>query len=81
MPSPGKAERLGLIQQIASRLRFPQLFFLVAALFLVDLFLLDPIPLLDEVLLGLATVLLGTWKKGRDPDQERVVKNVTPKSE
>lgn len=49
----------------ASRLRFPQLLALTAGLFLLDLVVPDPIPLGDEVLLGLATLLLANLRKRR----------------
>lgn len=51
----------------ASRLRFPWLFALTAALFLLDLFVPDAIPFVDEMLLGLAALLLGSWRKRRQP--------------
>ncbi|MCE5233016.1 MAG: DUF6116 family protein [Mizugakiibacter sp.] len=47
----------------AARLRHPQLFALVAALFLLDLLVPDPIPFVDEILLGLATLLLGRLRR------------------
>jgi hypothetical protein len=50
----------------AEGLKFRQLFFLVGALFLLDLLVPDFIPLADELLLGLLTLLLASWKKGRD---------------
>lgn len=46
-------------------LRFPTLFALTAALFVLDLLLPDAVPLADELLLGLGTALLASWKKGR----------------
>ncbi|WP_227814469.1 DUF6116 family protein [Nitrogeniibacter aestuarii] len=49
----------------ASRLRFPQLLALTAGLFILDLFVPDPIPLADELLLGLATLLLANLTKRR----------------
>ncbi len=49
-----------------SRLRSWQLFLLAGALFVTDLVVPDPIPLIDEVMLGLATLLLGRWKRRRD---------------
>ena len=52
----------------ASRLRFPTLFWLVAVLFVVDFVIPDFIPFADEILLGLATLLLGNWKRRRRPD-------------
>ena len=49
-----------------SRLRSWQLFLLAGALFLTDLVVPDPIPLIDEMMLGLATLLLGRWKRRRE---------------
>lgn len=51
----------------AGRLRYPTLFKLTAALFLVTLVLPDPVVLLDEVVLGMATLLLARWKTRNDP--------------
>ena len=50
----------------ASRLRFPWLFGIMLVLFVVNLFVVDPIPLVDEVLLGLFALLLGTIRRKRD---------------
>lgn len=61
-----------LVARFASRLRYPTLFKIVAALFLVDLVVPDVVPFYDEILLALATLLLGSFKSGRkatsDPD-------------
>jgi hypothetical protein len=57
---------LGWLTRYAARLRFPVLFVVVALLFVIDLIVPDFIPLADEVLLGLLTVLLGMWKQRRD---------------
>ena len=65
--SAGKGALLGFIERFAGRLRFPQLFWLTAILFVVDVLVPDLIPLADEILLGLATLLLGSWKKRREP--------------
>ena len=51
----------------AARLRFPQLFLLTVVLFFVDLLIPDLIPLADELLLGLAAILLGSLRK-RTPE-------------
>lgn len=54
----------------AGRLRHPTLFAIIAGLFVLDLLVPDFIPLADEILLGLGTVLLANWKdRGarRDP--------------
>jgi hypothetical protein len=46
----------------ARKLRYPTLFKLIAALFALTLFLPDPVPFIDEILLGLGTLLLANWK-------------------
>ena len=43
-----------------------QLFLMAAALFVADLLILDPIPFVDEVMLGLTTLLLARWKQRRE---------------
>ncbi len=60
-----------------ARLRFPVLLAITAALFLVDLVVPDVLPLVDEALLGLVTLLLANWRKrrvepaGEAPGQKR----------
>lgn len=56
---------LGAVLDWAGGLRFPYLLALTAALFLFDLLVPDLVPFADEVLLGLATVVFGTWRKRR----------------
>jgi len=80
MPSPVSS----LVQQIASRFRYPQLFMVVLVLFLLDLVIPDMIPFVDEILLGLLTVILGSLRPDRDRKREeaageRPMKNVTPR--
>ncbi len=54
-----------------SKLRFPTLFKIFLVVFVLDLvspdFLLPLIPF-DEILLGLGTALLASWKKRKDPE-------------
>ncbi len=45
------------------RLRSPYLFVLVATLFVADLIIPDVIPFIDEILLGLLTLLLARRKR------------------
>jgi hypothetical protein len=70
----------GLIAYLTSRLRFPQLFWLTAGLFVLDLFVPDMIPAIDEIMLGLLTVLLGSLEKRSEPvgTKRPPMKNVTP---
>jgi hypothetical protein len=49
--------------QFASRLRFPKLLALAAAVFVADLIFPDVIPFVDEILFGLITLLLTVLKK------------------
>ena len=56
------------LMRYASRLRFPKLLALAAAVFGVDLILPDVIPFADEILLGLITLLLAMLKK-RNPSR------------
>lgn len=52
----------------AAKLRHPTLFKLTAALFALSLLTPDPIPFVEEILLGLATLLFASWKgRGREP--------------
>lgn len=51
----------------ARGLRFPTLFKITATLFAVTLVFPDPVPFVDEMLLGLGTLLLATWKDRKKP--------------
>lgn len=62
MRSPAKWCRERLLRRIDT-LRFPYLLALTATLFVVDLFLPDVIPWADEILLGLATLLLARLRR------------------
>lgn len=57
---------IGLLFRWAGGLRFPWLLGLTALLFLVDLFLPDILPFADEILLGMATLVLAAWRRRRD---------------
>lgn len=49
----------------AGGVRYPTLLAITAGLFVIDLVVPDPIPLLDEVLLGMVTLVLARWKDRR----------------
>ena len=64
MPNPLVAPVLNFL----SRLSYPRLFVLTAALFAIDLIVPDIVPFADEILLGLGTLLLANWRKRKDPN-------------
>ena len=83
MPIPAGALQESVLARLLGRLRFPTLFKLAAFLFVADLVVPDLIPLADEILLGVLTLLLGSW---RDRNAAAVAekpaeKNVTPNSQ
>lgn len=47
----------------ASRLRFPKLFALTAVLFFINLVIPDPVLFLDEIVMGLVVLLLGSLRQ------------------
>ncbi len=51
-------------------LRFPGLFLVFAALFLIDLIVPDFVPFADEIGLALLTALFGLWRKRHPSDRE-----------
>jgi hypothetical protein len=55
----------------ARKLRYPTLFKLTALAFAISLLWpFDPIPLIDEIVLGLGTLLLANWKNRKVIDAE-----------
>lgn len=71
-----------LLARFAGRLKFPQLFAFTGVLFLLDLVIPDLIPFADEMMLGLLTLLLGTWKKPKPTattdGPKPPIKDITP---
>jgi hypothetical protein len=57
-------------------MRYPYLFLILCALFLVDLVVPDPVPLVDEILLAVLTFIAATFTTRRDTDAEP--RDVTP---
>jgi hypothetical protein len=57
-------------------LRFPTLFVLLAAVFLIDLVFPDLLPFVDEIALALLTAIFGMWRKRRNgPSAQVAAKN------
>lgn len=55
-----------VITRFAEKLRFPQLFFILLTLFGIDLLLPDFIPFIDEIILAVLTVVVGSLKRRKD---------------
>jgi hypothetical protein len=51
------------LMRYASGLRFPRLLAVTAALFVLDLLIPDAVPFVDEILLGLISLLLASRRK------------------
>ena len=63
MPNPLTNRVLGFL----SKLSFPRLFLITAALFVLDTAIPDFIPFADEILLGLGALLFGAIRKRNAP--------------
>jgi hypothetical protein len=64
------------VKRFLARLRYPQLFLILGGLLVLDLVLPDPIPLVDEVLLAVLTLIAASLT-GRDRDRPPP-RDVTP---
>lgn len=62
MANPLVAPLLGFL----GRLSFPRLFLIAAALWAADMVVPDFIPFIDELLLGIGTLLLASFRKRKD---------------
>ena len=62
-----RALLIPVITKFLGGLRFRNLFLITAALFVGTLVVPDVIPFADELLLGLATLLLARWKERKAP--------------
>jgi len=58
------------ITKFLGGLRFRNLFLITAALFAVNLVVPDFVPFADELLLGLATLVLARWKDRKAPEAD-----------
>ncbi len=75
MPSP----LASLINRLLPQMRYPYLFLILAGLFLIDLVVPDPIPLVDEILLAVLTFFAATFATRQETDPEP--RDITPKEE
>ena len=67
-----------LLQRFLPRLKYPWLFLIMLLLFLADLVVPDFLPFVDEAMLGLLTVLVGSWRtRHQTPEEPLPPKDVT----
>lgn len=69
-----------MIKGFLARLKFPQLFVLAASLLVLDLIVPDFVPFIDEILLAIGAMVLGSWEKKVAPESgaKPPIKDVTP---
>jgi hypothetical protein len=61
---------LAAIMERMGKLRFPTLFTVLAVVFVIDLLIPDFIPFVDELLLGLATLIVASLTRPREEPDE-----------
>ena len=72
--------------RVVTRLKFPKLLAIFLSLWILDIFIPDPIPFFDEIMLALGTAIFGLWRERvtvaaeRPAAQPPELKNVTPPS-
>ena len=53
-----------------NQLKFKNMFLLILSLFVIDLLVPDIIPMIDEIILGLLTIILANLKKEKELDKQ-----------
>lgn len=66
------------IRRFLERRRFPTLLIIAASVLLLNLIIPDPLPFTDELLMLLATLLIGAWRR---PESEQAGTEDKQKSE
>lgn len=59
-----------ILHTAAGKLRFPWLLAITATLFVANLFIPDAIPFVDEILLGLATLVIARIREPKEENSE-----------
>ena len=60
------------IRRFLERRRFPTLMLLGAVLFIANLLIPDPLPFVDEILMLIATVAIGSVRSRKEPPTDSV---------
>ena len=65
-----------LLMRWADRLPLKLLFVITSILFIINVFTPDPIPFIDEILLGLLTLGLANWSKKKELRKKDTANNI-----
>lgn len=68
------------IDKLIPGIRYPWLLVILGGLFAIDFVVPDPIPLLDEIVLGVLTVVVATWRTRQEEAKSEPI-DVTPVDE
>jgi hypothetical protein len=55
-------------------MRYPTIFLILLVITIADWVIPDPIPFVDEIVLGLLTALFGLWRRRREPRPPKPVR-------
>ncbi len=66
------------LQRFVGQMKSSTLLMVVGSLFLLDLVVLDPLPYIDEVILGILTLLIARWQNRRRESPKPPPRDVTP---
>jgi hypothetical protein len=81
-PSAGTGSPLiSLIERVLPRVKHPYLLLVLASLFLIDVVVPTPPPLIDEIILALLTFLVASWRRREDPEPPLEPRDITPPEE
>lgn len=58
------------VRRFLERRRFPTLLLIAATLLVINLIIPDPLPLTDEILMAIATLLIGSLTRKSKPDAQ-----------
>ncbi len=80
MPDPSQS-LIQRLQRFAGQFKSSTLLAIVTTLFVLDVFIPDALPFVDEIVLGVITILIARWqsRRGSPPETPKPPpKNVTP---
>jgi hypothetical protein len=79
MKKPPSSHQQSVLEGVLSKLTSPYVIGVMGGLFLLDVAIPDLIPVVDEVMLFLATLLLARWRKRRQKHADQMGTKPPPK--